>query len=521
MRRFNVTGACVPEKVYMVDIAVKIAEISKLIDEGAYFTINRARQFGKTTTLGQLWRTLNEKYLMIFLSLEGIGDTTMASEETFCLTFMELIQTNLSLQHGLDENYTQSWLDESVDSFYKLGRHLTKMTKGRKLVLMIDEVDKISHNRVFLNFLGLLRHKFLSQQLGMDSTFHSVILTGVYDIKNIKLKLINEGTHIPSESENKLKNSPWNIATTFTVDMSFSPTEIQTMLDDYEREYQLCMDTVLLSHEIFRFTNGYPFLVSNICKIIDERLNKNWTLTGIQEAVKRTMKEDSVLHQDLTKNLSANQELSDLLYDVLILGRRRSFAIGDPNISLAVLYGYIQEGNEAVKLANKIFEAWISNYFIAQDERKNTHEIRNLTFQEVLKNGRFNMELFLVKFAEYFNDVFTTRDETFLERQGRLFFLLCLKPFLNGQGFYYIESENTDLGKMDVVVNYSNEEFIIELKRWDGEAKNKKAYTQLLNYMEHRKASTGYLLNFDFRQRKQIRSQRLSFHDKAIFEVFV
>lgn len=45
-KRFNITGLCVPEKHYMVDISSRLEEIRELIDEGAYFSINRARQYG-------------------------------------------------------------------------------------------------------------------------------------------------------------------------------------------------------------------------------------------------------------------------------------------------------------------------------------------------------------------------------------------------------------------------------------------------------------------------------------------
>ena len=51
VKKFNVTGVCVKEKHYMVDTGEKVEQIMKLIDEGHYFTINRARQYGKTTTL--------------------------------------------------------------------------------------------------------------------------------------------------------------------------------------------------------------------------------------------------------------------------------------------------------------------------------------------------------------------------------------------------------------------------------------------------------------------------------------
>ena len=60
MKRFNVTGICVPDKHYMVDIGDKLEKIKAMVDYGDYFTINRARQYGKTTTceMGRLgWKS--------------------------------------------------------------------------------------------------------------------------------------------------------------------------------------------------------------------------------------------------------------------------------------------------------------------------------------------------------------------------------------------------------------------------------------------------------------------------------
>ena len=49
MKKFTTLGVCIPEDNYMVDLSGKLAQIEKMIDEKAYFTINRGRQYGKTT----------------------------------------------------------------------------------------------------------------------------------------------------------------------------------------------------------------------------------------------------------------------------------------------------------------------------------------------------------------------------------------------------------------------------------------------------------------------------------------
>ena len=65
MKKFNTTAVCIPEKHYMVDLTERVAEIKKLVDDGKYFTVNRARQYGKTTILTALTLVLKKQYVVI------------------------------------------------------------------------------------------------------------------------------------------------------------------------------------------------------------------------------------------------------------------------------------------------------------------------------------------------------------------------------------------------------------------------------------------------------------------------
>lgn len=74
-KRFCITGTCIPERNYMVDISGRVDRIVKeYIEHGQYFTINRARQYGKTTTLYLLERRLREEYLVLSLSFEAADE---------------------------------------------------------------------------------------------------------------------------------------------------------------------------------------------------------------------------------------------------------------------------------------------------------------------------------------------------------------------------------------------------------------------------------------------------------------
>ena len=57
------------------------------------------------------------------------------------------------------------------------------------------------------------------------------------------------------------------------------------MLSEYEADYRTGMNITEISEEIFNYTSGYLYLVSILCKYIDEYLDKDWTLAGIDEAM--------------------------------------------------------------------------------------------------------------------------------------------------------------------------------------------------------------------------------------------
>ena len=141
---------------------------------------------------------------------------------------------------------------------------LSKMcAKAEKtIVLMIDEVDSASNNQVFIDFLAQLRMYYLNRD--KTPTFHSVVLAGVYDIKNLKLKLRPDSEH--------QYNSPWNIAAKFKIEMNFSTSQIAQMLEEYEADHRTGMNIQEILKEIYRYTSGYSVLVSSIGKCIDEEL---------------------------------------------------------------------------------------------------------------------------------------------------------------------------------------------------------------------------------------------------------
>jgi len=498
MREFNVTGLCIPEKHYMVDISEKVRQTAAMVEKGQYLTINRARQYGKTTTIRQLEKVLLEKgYLVARISFEGIGDTPFENEKNFCLNLLRQISEAFDMRSIKGYRF---WRDKTITSFDKLDVFLNKMCKDKKVVLIIDETDKTSNNLVFLRFIGMLRDKYLERENPKKATFQSVILAGVYDIKNLKLKMIKAGTHQLKDGEKRI-NSPWNIATDFKVDMSFSAPEIATMLNEYEKDHKTGMNVKAISEEIRAYTSGYPYLVSRICQKVDEDLDKDWTSNGLQMAVKLILIEQSTLFDDLIKNVEGDEELNSLLKKNLLCGEEIHYNADNYAIRTGLIFGIFSQNSNLLSIHNKIFELRLCNYYISLKETGKERVPKGFS-ADVIENGKLNMPLAIKKFMNHYYELYNKSKASFLESECRLLFLTYMKPLINGNGFYHIESETRDSKRMDVIIDFGTEQFIVELKIWHGEQKHEKAYEQLIEYLNSKNKSEGYLLTFDFRKRK-------------------
>jgi hypothetical protein len=118
--------------------------------------------------------------------------------------------------------------------------------------------------------------------------------------------------------------------------------------------------------------------------------------------------------------------------------------------------------------------------------------------------------------------MYSENDEKFLEKYCRMLFITYLKPLINGQGFYHIETQTRNVRRMDLVVDYGNEQFVVELKLWHGDKRHEDAYEQLCGYLDGKGLDTGYLLTFDFRKvGKETKAEWVEFGGKRIFDIVI
>lgn len=559
-KHFNTEGQCVPELHYMVPLDDRLDRIKRFyIDEGKYFVINRGRQYGKTTTLYALEGYLRKDYIVVSMDFQGISTAEFSDEYIFARAFMRMFveafedggaaAEELGPAAAFLERTEQGTLSEM---FYVLGSICR--TASKPVVLMIDEVDSASNNQVFIDFLAQLRMYYLKRW--KRPIFYSVILAGVYDIKNLKLKIRPEAEH--------QYNSPWNIAAVFDIDMSFSAEQIAVMLDEYEEEKHVGMDVREVSEEIYRYTSGYPYLVSAICKILDEELpgkegflnegvlprkecflNRGvlpekegflneevlpesggrgcvWSAYGIGEAVKIILNENAPLFDSMVKQLDMYRELRGMMEELIYQGKRIPFSPVEKSINLGIMFGFLENAGGYVKIANRIFEMYLLNLFIAEESvGSEIFFYGQGSRNQFVKGRKLDMKLVLEKFAQHFTEVYGSNDEKFTEKYGRKFFLLYLKPIINGVGNYYLEAQTRDARRTDVIVDYAGEQFIVELKIWHGNEYHERGEEQLTEYLEYYHKDKGYLLSFNFNKNKETGVREVQIGSRTIVEAVV
>lgn len=256
-----------------------------------------------------------------------------------------------------------------MDDLFKLLSDMCRKNP-RPIVLMIDEVDSAGNNDVFVKFLALLRGAYLKK--GKTPTFHSVILAGVYSIKNLKLKLRPESEHqynspwntcegneesehlcaLDDCSRNQIAHVQFNVAADFDIDMNFSAQQIAGMLTEYEADYHTGMDIQAISEEIYAYTSGYPVLESMICKRIDERImgsdefedaKKAWSKAGVEKAVTIILKERNLLFESMVKQLDTYEDLYKMIENIIYCGRRIPFSMEEKSINLGVMFGFLKK----------------------------------------------------------------------------------------------------------------------------------------------------------------------------------
>lgn len=297
----------------------------------------------------------------------------------------------------------------------------------------------------------------------------------------------------------------------------------------YEDDYHTGMDIDEIAGLIYDYTSGYPLLVSSLCKLLDEKIMKTglfqnksfcWTKAGVYEAVKEMLSEKNALFDSLIGKLNDYPEMKKKIYALLFQGESIIYNADDSVTDLLLMFGFVKIEQNSVQIANRIFETRLYNYFLIQPDAKIGELEKNASRSknQFIQNGELDMEHILEKFVIHFDDIYGDQDDRFVEETGRKYFMLYLKPIINGTGNYYVESRTRNDERTDLIVDYLGKQYIIELKIWRGNSYNERGEDQLFRYLDHYHLKKGYMLSFNFNKKKKQGIRNIVLGDKILVE---
>ncbi len=251
-----------------------------------------------------------------------------------------------------------------------------------------------------------------------------------------------------------------------------------------------------------------------------------WDIEDVEKCFKHITKGSytNTNFDDLMKNIQNNKDLYKLTYDVLFGEDDIAFNARNYIMSLGIAYGIFAREEKYLTISCPVYSQIIQATMLSLEQTGlglglNLGNARHK--EDYLENNQFDMKYTLEQFQNFMKEFHSDKDEKFLETHGRFLLLAFLKPIVNGEGYLFKEPECSNNRKMDLVVSFRDERFVIELKIWRGRKKYDEGIEQLCDYLDSYSLDSGYLLVFNFNKNKKYEVIECEYHGKKITTVFV
>ncbi|QEP43134.1 ATP-binding protein [Ectothiorhodospiraceae bacterium BW-2] len=504
-RYFNTTGPCFPDHHYMVDPLKRLKGVEQLIEQGQYFVIHAPRQSGKTTYAFALMEKLNREgvYTVLISSIQPaaqgqnpieamkIAAMCIAKDSRLYLPEAEWSPEVDRGEQGAEDgllSYLQQW----------------SLNNPKPIVLLLDEVDSLQDDN-FLALLYQLRSGFVGRY--KQGFPHAMGLIGLRDVRDYKIRL-------RPDSQSMGTGSPFNIkAESLFVDR-LTEEEIVTLLQQHSEATGQPFEPQAIA-TLAELTQGQAWLVNALAHHIVQRLLEGDVGQIITEAHVWQAKEALILRRD-THLDSLIDKLKEPQVREVITAVINGSAPNFDHYNDAILYcrnlGLIAP-HPPVRFANPIYQEIIPRVLSFGFQESIPQDYADPHWY--IQQGRLDMEALLKAFQEFYRE----HSEAWLEKYdfrevGRQLLLMAfLQRVVNGGG--RIEREMAvGNGRSDLIVEYGDERFVLELKLKRSEWDESKGLKQLARYLDRLNESTGYLLLFELDSAKsweeRIRWQRLT-----------
>ena len=500
MKTFETRGPVSPDRNYVVRRTTELADFVNRVKQGRYIVIFAPRQTGKTTFFRWALDVLSAEgttYFPIQLNFEEYKNLSIADfYEDIYENIREEIETVFQKRgRVLSEELSQFLESTQITNHLSMRRffsQLSSLLKGQHFVIIIDEFDGIPQTAVS-DFLHSLRRIYLS---GADSRCPYSL--GIVGVKNITQ--LNYDRSI----------SPFNIQDEFALP-NFTFEQVGELLAQYTDEIGQAFAPEVIK-ALHKQTAGQPVLVNRFAQILTEELNipksEPITMIHFSKALVQLLRGRNTNIEHLVTNIRKDQRFEVLLMKIASYDEGVDFNLDSDIISELVAYGVIAEGADGMcEIVNPIYQYRIMRTFkpiVNGLEQEYLPEDARAGFQDYLTpDGKIRMAALIDNFRAFIGRAgfkILQVPDTPQEYIGQHLLFAYLNQFVQiVGGTMYLEVQ-TGRGRMDLLILYKNEKYIVETKIWGGDTRYQAGKKQLAAYLKSEKAVEGYYVVFDHRK---------------------
>jgi hypothetical protein len=498
MKTFCIAGPIIPEDHYYIPRRLSWELLDQFLANKYYFLIHAPRQSGKTTTILEYVKHLNEtdKYTALYLTTEPAHIARNAIERTVYWLLVQLArQIRIQLpSEQVAYIFAQELLKQNPipeDSFYQFLEFWSE-NSPKPLAIFLDEVDGLVENSLIF-LLKQLRTGYTNRPTHFPQ---SVCLIGVRNLQDYKLQSIEE-------QEKGILLSPFNIVADSLLLRNFTEKQVRDLYMQHTQETGQVFTEEAICYAYY-LTQGQPWLVNALAyqACFRDILDRSIPIT--KDSMEKA-KEQLILRMDT--HISAlvdklNEPRVRNIIDAIISGSD-PLSFNPDDIQYVRDLGLVKENSW--EIANPIYQQVIPRALTYVIQELIPHQ----TSWYVESDGKLNMDKLLTAFTQFFREnaeAYSTKLD-YKESFPHLLLMAFLQRVINGGGQinreYAVGTKRVDL----LIVWNDKYRYVLELKiKYSEDTLGKGLDHQLANgelaagtadYIDLCNAHEAHLLLFD------------------------
>jgi hypothetical protein len=372
--------------------------------------------------------------------------------------------------------------------FRNLKNYLKEWARSqpKPIVLLVDEIDALLDN-VLISTLRQFRDGYQSRPEHFPS---SVVLVGLRDVRDYRASIRPHRASLGTAS-------PFNIKSDSLFLANFSKEEVGELLEQHTQETGQPFPEEV-KNEIFRLTNGQPWLVNALANQIVSRILGEDYSREITRETAAAARNQLILRRDTHLDSLVDklkEERVKRIVQAIINGDNIAFDILEDDIAYVRDLGIVSPSSP-LEFANPIYAEIIPRVMASPIQESIPREIQTPWFID--PDGTLNMGKVLREFQEFYrrNSGAWLQRYEYRESAQHLLLMAFLQRIVNAGG-EIIREMAVGSGRVDLLVRFGNQEFALELKIRRGRHTIEDGKEQLGRYLDRLGLDEGYLVIFD------------------------